>query len=219
MFTMLSGTRNFQAKFISRSTRIRGSVARTQNIRKMKNSTFPMNTPSRITSARRMLNGGAARRHVGGERTNGSGSPPPRNSTVARQLIAKMLRYSPRKNRPNLMLEYSVWKPAMISDSASGRSNGVRFTSAMLAISRIRNARKPGGDRMNQPKSTCWLKMVTRLRLPVQSTIGTIESTWGISYETSWATARMAPSSEYLLRLDQPARKIPRGLMLETATR
>ena len=37
---MLSGTRYFQAKFISRSTRIRGSVARTQNIRKMKPSTL-----------------------------------------------------------------------------------------------------------------------------------------------------------------------------------
>ena len=106
----------------------------------------------------------------------------------------------------------------MISDSASGRSNGVRFTSAMLAIRRITNASRPGGDMMNQPKSSWRSKTATRLRLPVQSTIGTIESTWGISYETSCATARMAPSSEYLFRLDHPARKIPSGLMLETAT-
>ena len=38
--TIASGTRYFQAKFISRSTRIRGRVALIQNIRKMKNSTF-----------------------------------------------------------------------------------------------------------------------------------------------------------------------------------
>src|SRR5579885_1268015 len=103
----------------------------------------------------------------------------------------------------------------MISDSASGRSKGVRFTSAKLAISRITKANNPGGERMNQPKSTWRSKTETRLRLLVQSTTATTESTWGTSYETSWATARMAPSSEYLLRLDQPARKIPSGLMLE----
>ena len=50
MLTMLSGTRNFQAKFISRSTRIRGSVARIQNIRKMKPSTFAMKNATRIAS-------------------------------------------------------------------------------------------------------------------------------------------------------------------------
>ena len=72
---------------------------------------------------------------------------------------------------------------------------------------------------MNQPYSSCLSKIVTRLRLPAQSTIGIVESTWGISYETSCATARIAPSSEYLFRLDQPARKIPSGERLETATR
>src|SRR3954451_24236598 len=107
----------------------------------------------------------------------------------------------------------------MISDSASGRSKGVRFTSAMLEISSRANARKPGGERMNQPYSSCLSKIVTRLRLPAQSTTGIVESTCGISYETSCATARIAPSSEYLLRLDQPARKIPSGESDETATR
>src|SRR6516165_5661530 len=104
----------------------------------------------------------------------------------------------------------------MISDSASGRSNGVRFTSAILAINRITKASKPGGDRMYQPHSSCSLKIETRLKLPAHSTIGTRESTCGTSYETSCATARIEPSSEYLLRLDQPARKMPSGLMLET---
>src|SRR5262249_8077000 len=107
----------------------------------------------------------------------------------------------------------------MISDSASGKSNGVRFTSAMLAIKSVAKASTPGGEKMNQPNLICSSKIVTRLRLPAQSTIGTIASTWGTSYETSCATDRIEPRSEYLLRLDQPARNMPRGLRLETATR
>ena len=81
------------------------------------------------------------------------------------------------------------------------------------------NASSPGGEKMNQPNSSCLSKIVTRLKLPAQSTIGTIESTCGTSYETSCATDRIDPSSEYLFRLDQPARKMPSGLRLETATR
>jgi len=69
----------------------------------------------------------------------------------------------------------------MISDSASGRSNGVRFTSAMLAMSRITKARSPGGENTFQPNASWLLKTVTRLRLPAQRTIGMVESTWGIS--------------------------------------
>src|SRR3954463_11095137 len=107
----------------------------------------------------------------------------------------------------------------MISDSASGRSNGVRLTSAMLETSSSMNAKRPGGENTNQPYSSCLSKIVTRLRLPAQSTTGTVERTWGISYETSCATARIAPNSEYLLRLDQPARNTSRDEMLATATR
>ena len=47
--------------------------------------------------------------NVAGNSTNGNGVPPPRNRAVARQLTAKTLRYSARKNRPNRMPEYSVW--------------------------------------------------------------------------------------------------------------
>src|SRR3954470_14292299 len=107
----------------------------------------------------------------------------------------------------------------MISDSASGRSKGVRLTSAMLEIVSSTNASRPGGEQTNQPYSSCLSKMVTRLRLPAQSTTGTVARTCGISYETSCATARIAPSSEYLFRLDQPARNTPSVDLLETATR
>ena len=45
-----------------------------------------------------------------------------------------MFTYSPVKNIANFMEEYSVWNPAISSDSASGRSNGARFVSATIAI-------------------------------------------------------------------------------------
>jgi len=44
--------------------------------------------------------------------------------------IRIMLAYSARKNIENVMLEYSTWKPATISDSPSATSNGALFVSA-----------------------------------------------------------------------------------------
>ena len=41
-----------------------------------------------------------------------------------------MFAYSPRKKSAHFIPEYSVWKPATSSDSASGRSNGLRLVSA-----------------------------------------------------------------------------------------
>src|SRR3546814_4923285 len=55
---------------------------------------------------------------------------PPKNSTTVMAETSTMPTYSPTKNMPNFMPEYSVWKPAASSDSASGRSNGVRCTTA-----------------------------------------------------------------------------------------
>src|SRR3954452_6805560 len=107
----------------------------------------------------------------------------------------------------------------MISDSASGRSKGVRLTSAMLAINRRANDTTRGGEKRNQPYSSCLSKIVTRLRLPAQRTTGTVARTCGTSYETSCATDRIEPRSAYLFRLDHPARKMPSDDRLETATR
>src|SRR2546425_3397083 len=84
---------------------------------------------------------------------SGSQGPfhPPRNSVTAIEQIVMMFEYSPRKNSPNFMLEYSVWNPATSSDSASGRSNGVRFVSASAVIMNSRNA--TGCVNTNQPGS------------------------------------------------------------------
>src|SRR5258706_1160648 len=86
---------------------------------------------------------------------SGSGShgpfQPPRNSVTAIEQIVRMFEYSPRKNSTNFMLEYSVWKPATSSASASGRSNGVRFVSASAVIMNRMNA--TGCVNTNQPGS------------------------------------------------------------------
>ena len=59
-----------------------------------------------------------------------------------------MLAYSAMKNMANLKLEYSVWKPATSSDSASARSNGARLVSATAAT---KNKRKPSTCGMGEP--------------------------------------------------------------------
>src|SRR5580692_2540957 len=63
-----------------------------------------------------------------------NGCQPPRNSSVATQDTVTMLAYSAIKNDANFMLEYSVWKPATSSFSASGRSKGTRLVSANAAV-------------------------------------------------------------------------------------
>src|SRR5215207_8265013 len=74
---------------------------------------------------------------------------PPRNSVAPMAETAKTLAYSARKKSANRMPLYSVWKPAASSDSASIRSNGVRFVSAMPEIKKTMKARKPQGVKMN----------------------------------------------------------------------
>src|SRR5262249_9401152 len=104
---MLKGTRNFHEKFIKRSTRMRGKVARTQKKTKIKRPTLAEKTPivKRLTT---MIDTGAPLRNSLGKLVNGI-DPPPRNRRVARQLTANTLMYSARKNRPKRILEYSVW--------------------------------------------------------------------------------------------------------------
>ena len=63
---------------------------------------------------------------------------------------------SARKNRANRIEEYSVWNPPTISCSASTRSNGGRFSSAVPAMRNTMNGTKPVTMRfqfgMNSPK-------------------------------------------------------------------
>ena len=70
--------------------------------------------------------------------------------TAIAQMVSTLAN-SPRKKSPNFMLEYSVWKPATSSDSASARSNGVRLVSANAVIMKMMNA--SGWNRMNHDRS------------------------------------------------------------------
>src|SRR5580765_3431047 len=126
-------------------------------------------------------------------------SQPPRNRTIATELIANTAAYSPRKNSAHFMLEYSVWKPATSSDSASGRSNGARFVSASAVIMKITNAMKPGTVNTYQPGrngSTRWVwewTMSTSDSEPAISSTGMVDRPIDSSYEIICADERRPP--------------------------
>jgi len=78
-------------------------------------------------------------------------SQPPRKTREATPATINILAYSVRKKNDQRMPEYSVWKPATSSDSASGKSKGVRLTSAKPAMKKSQKATKVKGlSKMNQ---------------------------------------------------------------------
>jgi hypothetical protein len=72
---------------------------------------------------------------------DGTGRPitdqPPRKRIALSRDIIIILPYSARKNMENTIEEYSTLYPATSSASASGRSKGVRFVSAIDEIKKI----------------------------------------------------------------------------------
>ncbi|GAB2941328.1 hypothetical protein GCM10022245_78260 [Streptomyces mayteni] len=64
---------------------------------------------------------------------------PPRNRIAVRHDIRTIEQYSPRKKNTKIIPLCSVKKPATSSDSASGRSNGVRLVSASAEIRNTMN--------------------------------------------------------------------------------
>lgn len=81
---------------------------------------------------------------------------PPKNRIAVSVLISTILQYSARKKKTKIMDECSVKKPATSSDSASGRSNGVRFVSARAEIKKI-IAR---GSRGTTNHTACWSSII-----------------------------------------------------------
>src|SRR5579871_3238952 len=100
----------------------------------------------------------------------GSSGPcqPPKNNTVIMEEISRIPMYSPTKNMPNFMPEYSEWKPATISLSDSGRSKGKRRVSAIPAIMNNTNPRNCG---TTNHKCRCALTLSTRSKEPASSTV------------------------------------------------
>src|SRR5687767_15060340 len=130
-----------------------------------------------------MLNDAGSRLSSMGHGHGNGAFQPPKNSVTNSAETMNTPMYSAKKKNPNRIPEYSVAKPATISESASVRSNGVRLASAVAAIAKIR---KPRGWRnayqsVNQPEPDCWNTIVFRLIVPASITSPTTESVRGIS--------------------------------------
>src|SRR5881628_2063050 len=80
---------------------------------------------------------------------------PPSHSVTAIAETAIIAEYSARKNKDQRKQLYSVWKPAVSSDSASGKSNGARLVSATIAMAKITNAIKPMGKNLKTNQVCC----------------------------------------------------------------
>src|SRR3954452_15801615 len=119
---------------------------------------------------------------------------PAKNNVTASADSVIMLTYSAVWKRPQRMPLYSVWYPATSSCSASGRSKGARFVSAMPAMKKMISPTNCGAA-YHQP-SCCSLTMSTSESEPAISTTPSTLSASATSYETSCAHVRMAPSSE-----------------------
>src|ERR1700739_3049712 len=80
-----------------------------------------------------------------GHMLSGQGAcPPPKNMTMEREETVIMLTYSANMNIANCSDEYSVWKPATSSPSASGKSNGARLVSTTMEIRWMMNDARTG---------------------------------------------------------------------------
>src|SRR5262245_34177989 len=124
-----------------------------------------------------------------------------------------MFAYSPRKNRPNDIDEYSAKKPATSSDSPSGRSNGTRLVSASAETKKMTaiGASMPKAYQFQKyPLSPRWLSMIW-LRLSECAANSTVMMTkpMDTSYDTICAAERSAPRNGYLELLAQPAMMTP----------
>lgn len=98
---------------------------------------------------------------------------PPINKIVIKIQISNILAYSPKKKDTKTDPACSVIKPLTNSDSASGKSKGALFVSAIHAIKNIINA----GNKGQIVHTDFWLSTITdKLKLPQKSnTIRIIE--------------------------------------------
>src|SRR5712691_6970615 len=180
--TVATGRSTFQPKRISWSYRSRGTDARIQ----MKTDT---NTKTLSTNQ---------------SGPSGAYGPcqPPKKSVTARPESVIRLMYSAVWKRPQRMPPYSVWKPATSSVSASGRSNGGRLVSAIMAKKKTSSPANCGTT--NQIVASCLLTISTRFSdCPISTTPSTDRAS-ETSYDTSCAQVRMDPSSAYFDSEAQP---------------
>src|SRR5665811_1297823 len=117
---------------------------------------------------------------VGQGQLNGAVQPP-KKMVVARAETMKTLTYSAKKKKPKRMPEYSVAKPATISESASVMSKGVRLASAVAAMKKISRASGCFNANQSRAEPDCAATMWLRLIVPASKITPTTERVSGIS--------------------------------------
>ena len=146
-------------------------------------------------------------RRSSGSASSGNGrNHPPSHSVTAIDETAIIAEYSARKNNDQRKPLYSVWNPAVNSDSASGRSKGARLVSATMAMAKMtkrdQSERKEFED---EPDALRLLRLhnadhaeragaIVAFRLVIKMT-ETTASPMATSYETICALDRSAPIS------------------------
>src|SRR5215216_941106 len=98
-------------------------------------------------------------------------SQPPKNSVAMSALDVAMFAYSEIGNMENFIALYSVWYPAMSSDSASGRSNGSRFVSANAATRKMKNE-IVSDSTFQMCMLACWFTIWLSVTLPDSNNTG-----------------------------------------------
>lgn len=136
---------------INWSYRNRGNVALNQTKRKQKTHVFSANT--------------ILCKLIKESLTKSSGIIyPPKNKMAVKVDISTILQYSARKKNTKIIPECSVKKPATSSDSASGKSKGVRFVSANADIKNIMNR----GNNGTTNHTLCCISIIfIKLKVPV----------------------------------------------------
>ena len=136
-----SGVNTFQHRFISWSTRRRGSVQRIHICIPTRVSVF--NTIHNMPQAVPVVQFAKCAAPILG---NGVFQAPRNNITLIID-TKNIMEYSEKNTKAKRIPVNSVWKPATSSDSASGISNGARLLSASEAMNYITNAISKCGAR------------------------------------------------------------------------
>src|SRR4051794_34687133 len=119
---------------------------------------------------------------------------PPRNNVTATVDIVMMFMNSARKKMANRMPLYSVTKPATSSCSASTRSNGGWFVSAVAAMRKMTNGTNAGSQYHSETNECqfihcCWSAISRVDNEPARISTPRIPSPNAASYESSCADA------------------------------
>lgn len=140
---MTTGRNPSQHIVMSWSYRSRGSVARNHTNAKANRHVFSASTIAcRLMKVSLTISSGIMY--------------PPRKSTAVSVLMSTIEQYSARKKKTKIILLCSVKNPATSSDSASGRSNGVRLVSARAEMKKI----IPIGSSGITNHTACWSSMI-----------------------------------------------------------